>query len=70
MSTALLIRNVEGVDRVVADIERGSNDETALPADASLLSVEILNKFYQQTGMTPTQVIALLGMVDDRETAV
>lgn len=68
MTTSLLIRKVGGMDTIVADIERGSRDETALPADASLMSAEILEKFYQRTGMTPAQVIALLGMVDIRDT--
>lgn len=67
MATALLIRKIDGVDTVVADIERGGGDETALPSDASLLSAEILEKFYQQIGMSPRQVIALLGMKDGRD---
>jgi len=52
--------------KIVADLDRGAGDETAIPADASLVDVRLIEALLTQTGVTDEQLTAMLGLVDER----
>ena len=52
--------------KIVADLERGAGDETAIPADASLVDVQLIDTLLRRTGITDAQLTEMLGLVDER----
>jgi len=60
-----IFRYIRG-GKIVADLDRGAGDDTAIPADASLVDVQLIETLLTQAGITDEQLTAMLGLVDER----
>ena len=68
MSTVLLIRDIDGQRTIISEYDLDAADKVALPADAELIQQATIDRLYATSGLSESQLLAMLGLVDARET--
>ena len=68
MTTVLLIREIDGQNTVVAEYDVDAADKIAIPSDGQIIQRTMIDRLYAATGLSEPQLLAMLGLVDARET--
>lgn len=67
MPKSMYIRKINGRHEMQSDMDRGPNDRTAMPSDASLISEELLDLLVDVLRLPLPALLARIGVEDKRQ---